>query len=285
MSLTCRRRSVVSDVPGPYGEDLAGAAEGAAWVLDGATGVTGETYADAPSDAHWYVRRLDDYLRAHVADDAVSLTDHVANAVASARDAFAELAPVGDLDRAAEPSATAALVRWTGDAVEYYVLCDSVLVLCSGGDVDRVVTDRRIAPFERENLDAAAHLRGKGASASEARRRLTPALRTVRRLKNTPEGYPVLSLDPAGAREGLTGRFEAEDPTAYCCTDGFARLVETYDAYPDWAAAVATLERDGLDAAVDRLRDIERDDPATETYPRLKPADDATATRLDWTTT
>lgn len=272
-----RRHLAASDTPGRFTEDVGTVVDGAAWVLDGATGITPERYTDAPSDGYWYVHRVDAYLREHARDPSLSLADHVANAVRDARARFEEVTPADSVDPAAEPSATGALVRWTGEALEYFVLCDSSLAVDRGDDGIELTTDRRIEAMEERALDRMREARREGADFDEAREAVTPLLRENRRRKNAPGTYWALSFDPDACYEALTGRYDVEPGThVYLFTDGFGRLVETYDVHDDWGAAVDALDRRGVEAAVDELRAVEEADPAAERYPRLKAADDAT---------
>ena len=277
-----RRTLAVNDAPGTFTEDVGTVVDGAAWVLDGATGVTPQRYTDAPSDGYWYVRRVDSYLREHARDDSLPLTDHVANAVRDVRDRFADVAPES-VDPAAEPSATGAIVRWTGEALEYFVLCDSSLAVDRGdGDV-AFTTDGRIEAMEERALDRMREARREGAGFDEAHESIIPILRENRRRKNTPGAYWVLSFDPDASREALTGRYDvAPETRVLLFTDGFRRLVDTYGVCADWEAAVDAIDRRGVEPVVDELRAVEEADPTAERYPRLKAADDATVVSVEF---
>ncbi|TKX35140.1 hypothetical protein EXE51_15815 [Halorubrum sp. CGM5_25_10-8B] len=276
---------VLSDSVRRYNEDTASVMSGAAWVLDGATGVTDETYTDAPSDGCWYVRAFDDYLQKNILDRSATLTEHVSSAIFELREQFSTIAPIESIDAAAEPSATGAIVRWDESSLEYYVLCDSTVLVVNNGDIDTYETDRRIDDLETEQREQLHQLKRQGNSLEEARQQLMPELRENRRRKNTPGTYWVLSFDQAAATEGLTGTVSlTSTTTVYLFTDGFDRLVNIYNAYSDWEAAIDTVQKKGVEATVDELRSIEREDPQADDHLRLKKSDDTTVVQLRFET-
>ena len=275
------RQLILSDPIRSYNEDNGGVTNGAAWVLDGATGVTDETHTGASSDGQWYVEQFDRYLRENVSDRSRSLTEHVVEGITEIRNQFTQFARLEEIDSAGEPSATGAIVRWHGDTLEYYVLCDSTFLMVKGGEVVDHISDTRIAEIEDEVRGAARGWKREGLDLEEAREQILPLLRESRRNKNSSGSYWVLSFDPEAAREALTGRHRlTSEIDIYLFTDGFGRLVDVYDEYPDWEAAMIDIRRNGVEAALDRIRAIERDDPEGDDYFRLKPSDDATVVEL-----
>ncbi|MCT9097564.1 protein phosphatase 2C domain-containing protein [Haloarchaeobius sp. HME9146] len=255
-------------------EDVATVTNGAAWVLDGATGLGGESHTPGATDATWYVGRVDCYLREHVHDD-VPLETVLRRCVQSVAAEFHELA--GDVDPANEPSAAVAVARWRedSDAVEYAVLGDaSVVFRFPSGDVETV---HGHGPREHDAA-AVAELgrlkREEGLSHEDAFEALLPRLREIRAVKNTPEGYWVLSLDPDATDQATTGTVEGVTG-ANLFTDGVEPLVESYEVFGDWAEATSFLHERGPAAAVEHLREFERADADCETHPRFKQHDDA----------
>ena len=47
-------------------EDKITIIDGAAWVLDGATGITGKRITEKETDALWYVETIDNYLKKYI---------------------------------------------------------------------------------------------------------------------------------------------------------------------------------------------------------------------------
>jgi len=282
-SLNLQRYLAISDPVQEYNEDIAGVIDGAAWVLDGATGVTDKTYTDAPSDAHWYVNQLDDYLRSNICNTSKSLTEHIADGIVEIGERFSGIAAVSDIDAAAEPSATAAIVRWSENSLEYFVLCDSTLIALDRNNVVVHETDRRIGKTEQTVRQKARELKQQGLAVEEARQCVMPSLRKNRRLKNTENNYWVLSFDPKAAEQAISGYHNIGPQShIYLFTDGFDRLVRTYDVYPDWETAITDIHQSGIEAALNKLREVERDDPNGDEYFRLKQSDDTTIVKLSF---
>ncbi|WP_439027186.1 protein phosphatase 2C domain-containing protein [Haloarchaeobius sp. DT45] len=254
-------------------EDTATVTEGAAWVLDGATGLGDERHTPGATDATWYVDRVDRYLREHVHDDA-PLERVLRECVKTVAAEFRELA--GDVDPASEPSAAVAVARWNDDSevVEYAVLGDaSVVFRFPSGDVEAIhghgprdhdaETVAELARLKRE--DGLTH-----AAAFEA---MVPRLREIRAAKNTPEGYWILSIEPDATDHATTGIVE-DVAGVSLFTDGFEPLVDPYEVFGDWAEATAFVHEHGPVDAVSHLREFERADADCETAPRFKRHDD-----------
>ena len=62
-------------------------------------------------------------------------------------------------------------------------------------------------------------------------------------------------------------------------SDGFYRLVDTFERYTD-ATLFQAVEQRGLAALLQELRELERGDPECRRHLRFKTHDDATALRL-----
>ena len=278
-----RRLRIVDAVCEPgagVNEDRWGAAWDAAWVIDGATGLSAQRRRPGPSDAAWLAAAIDAALRdvtAHAADLPSALQNLSARLIEQAP------APPGEaaLQPFERPSAGLAIVR----------LADGALTLASVGDCRCLLrkTDGSVERFGEspiEKLDEIslsemqAHMRG-GKSPQEARAAIIGTLRRHRSLMNTPDGYGVVDLSaswppfaqhltpPPGAIRHIL-----------MMTDGFYRLTDCCAAYSDDTLFSAALNT-GLAALYRRLRGLEDSDPGLTRYGRLKHKDDATAVLLE----
>ena len=262
-------------------EDLATVTENAAWVLDGATGVTDTNVTSADSDAKWYVERFDAYLRAHVWS-APSLHAVVREGIETVADEYEAI--VGDraIDDAATPSAAIALVRWDDEMIETYVLADcTLLVRFAGGNVERIC-DTRVTRFDEQVEKEIEWLTTAGGlSVLEAQAKVAPMLVENRTKKNTDDGYWVLSMDPAAAPRGMETQYKRAELTSLSLfSDGFSALMDTYGAFRNWNDLEQYIEVEGVESLFGLLRDIEREDLTCERYSRIKPQDDATVARI-----
>ncbi|MFE5628056.1 protein phosphatase 2C domain-containing protein [Streptomyces sp. NPDC056543] len=256
-----------SACPGRTNEDFATWDDRVAVVVDGA----GMPDSLAPPCMHgvaWFARTLGAALRA-AASGSGTLRDALAEAIMTTAGAHRDTCSVDD---PLSPSATLALLRLRGGAVEWLVLGDCTLVLDRGG-VAEAISDSRLANVARSERVAMKT----APPGSIARRHLhTRLVQAERALRNRPGGYWVAAADPQAANEALSGSLPLSDvPRAALMTDGAARAVTTF-ALADWTACLDILGREGPEPLIDRIREAELRDTTLTRWPRSKPHDDAT---------
>ncbi|MBI3496822.1 MAG: hypothetical protein HY058_05935 [Proteobacteria bacterium] len=259
-------------------------AAGAAWVIDGATGVGDQEYVpEAKSDAAWFALTLSRCMtrEAMLGGD---LEQQMRQAYRAANAAFAGVAgaAVPDYGR---PLATLLAVAWQrlGDrtvSLEMVSLGDGKALLLAAPGPGRILGLQGEDQSDRQVNAAVQALHAGGtvdpdavlsAMLGDLRR---SRVRSVMRYANWAEG-----------RTGATASIDRErliltpPGTLLLVTDGFFRLVDTYGAYtPDSFIKAACVL--GLADLGRELRQIEAADATCRRYPRLKPRDDATAILL-----
>lgn len=271
---------VLSIASGHANEDRAGAAPPFAWVIDGATDVLPEPLTRAPSDAAWFAAAMDGMVRGLAAAPPATLIDLprlVAERIAP-RFAAEARRPARGADE--HPSASAIVIRCTGDSLEYVSLGDCVLVVENGtltkiGVAEEEAGDRWVADALR------GHAREPGTThAPLTRADLLPRLRAQRARMNTPSGYGIFSLTaPPGTMIRHGALPIAAGTRILLATDGLTRLVDVFRRYDIdrlWAAAWSG----GLLPLVGELRTLETDDADCTRFPRAKVSDDTTALLL-----
>lgn len=284
MSPTQLNRGIVaSDSVRDINEDLGFVRPTMAWVLDGATGITDTNYTPGRTDGEWYVETFSSELLKRIHEFDTSLTTIIRNALDSVSRQFNEHAPERQVDPAAEPSATGAIVRWTGTKLEYFVLCDSTLLFYRDGEVVENITDKRITQLEERALNQIESKRNEGLSHQKAREESFPLLRENRRAKNTEGNYWVFSMDTSAIEQAITGTFDIKPgDEIYLFTDGVDRLVETYNEFENWQTGIEYLQDKSETEVFNLLRRVEKHDRKVNEYPRTKWADDATLVRLEF---
>jgi hypothetical protein len=275
-------REALSEPSGRINEDFYGAAENAAWLLDGATGVAESPVLPGPSDARWLVERIDAALRRHVARREAPAT-LLADALREVADAFRAEALRPAAPRAEMPCASFLMLRLSGGALEACNLGDCRLIRAPVGGAVQGFGASRLRALDAALLAEATRLRDSGVAQQAIWPRMVPLIRAHRALMNRPEGYWILEASGAGLAALEVARFAAvPGERLLLMSDGFYRLVDTYGRH-DEAGLLAAAVRRGLGALRGELRAIEREDPECRRYPRLKPADDATALLLEVT--
>jgi hypothetical protein len=255
-------------IPGTIGEpneDAAGAASRAAWIVDGATGISGSNVTNEASDAAWLAGQLHNQLT--VQGDAPDLPTLEAS-VAAAFDPFAARLDGGDH---LAPSACLGLVTaGPGGHLRGALLGDVTILLPINGQIERW-TDERAKPFER--LTFATLGEDLGAAISDTTRR---QIMSNREKMNHDGGYWVVQPLRPWAKNALS--FEARvDPGAMIvlASDGFMRLVDLFGAYSD-ESLHAALAGGGGEALMQELRERENRPDSMRLHRRVKIHDDAT---------
>ncbi|GAA2846719.1 hypothetical protein Acy02nite_04400 [Actinoplanes cyaneus] len=248
-------------------EDFAAVTPDAAVLLDGAGAA--EMDNGCRHGVAWFTRRLGAAILARVGDGP--LRSVLASAVSATADAHRDTC---DLAHPGSPSATVIIVRFTGPAVEYLVLADSVLLLSTASERPEVITDPRVEAVGNRYRAPMDSLRNGTPEHAEARRAF---VRATLGHRNRPGGYWVASADPSVAAEAITG--SAAVTSLALLSDGATRLVDTF-ALETWEGLLASLTSAGPEELLRRTRAAELSDPAGSRWPRAKPHDDATAVHL-----
>ncbi|MFB8246454.1 protein phosphatase 2C domain-containing protein [Streptomyces sp. NPDC055952] len=225
---------------------------GSVVVLDGVTPPKGGT--GCLHSVPWFTARLGDALtELTVSLPDVPLADALSRAIA--RTAAAHAATC-DLSHPRTPQATVVLARWNPAAVEYLVLSDSALLVESPEGVVTPVLDDRLALLPRSAL-------------------ATDALVDAT-LRNKEGGFFTAAADPSVAARAVTGTLPRGEVRALAAlTDGAGRWVERFRE-GDWTDCFRLVRKEGPQALLDRVRELERADAARTFLGGSKTHDDAT---------
>lgn len=267
---------LATDPSGPDwpNEDFTAITPGVAVLIDGA-GSPANRASGCVHGVAWYAATLGAYLAAGATGTRTPLAEVLADAIGHVSQAHAGTC---DLDHPNTPSATAILVRANGDALEYLVLADSVLLLQPKTSEPQIICDTRLE-------DVAAKLRPDYSTLRVGTPERKAAVRAyvdrLEVLRNRPGGYWVAAADPAAAYEAITGSSAIGDLAALgLLSDGAGRLADRYNL-ATWPQIAAILAEHGPDELIRQLRQAEAADPQGIRWPRSKIRDDATA--VYWT--
>lgn len=262
--------------PGRVNEDLHGSAADAVWVLDGATGIADQRVVPGPSDARWLAEVIAGALGRALAEPLTSadLLHRVAAAASAAfmRDALRRDAPATD-----RPSACLALLRLAGPGLELANIGDCRILHRHARGAVSCFGSSKLPALDEAVRQQAIRLQGEGVRHDEIWPLLLPLIRRNRGAMNTPEGYWVVDVTGRWLPHvETTSRAAAAGDALLLVTDGFWRLVDTYQRY-DADALLSRASSRGLAALIGELRAVEAADEECRRYPRLKAQDDATA--------
>jgi hypothetical protein len=256
-------------------EDWYCATEDLVIVLDGATIRTG---TGCIHGLPWYVRNLgaaimsgaQDYDRAGVGRDLRWVLAEAIGAVAAMH------SDTCDLTHPGTPSAAAGIVRIGIDAAEWLVLGDITVLLDTPDGLIEVVDDRvsQTAYTERRECDQYAI----GTPEKMAAILKMKAIELASR--NTKGGYWIAATDPDAVLHAHTGSIPRDRVRRFAvCSDGVMRAVTLTPVTS--AGVMATMRGAGPRTVVDQVRQVERNDPVGQRWPRNKATDDATAVYVD----
>ncbi len=252
-------------------DDALGFAGARAWVLDGATDLHDSPFSGAASDASWLAHFANARLHeAHAGD----LRETVRWSCTAAAAAFARAAEGRNFARWQSPISSLLMVEETIDGAAGLDLGDCRIFALSGDGVAHIgggppdAADDEMA-LAAKQTDADKPLLQRSATID--------MLRAMRAGLNRPGASWTLSLDPACADHARLWRFVLRRPAhLLLMTDGFAALVDRYQAY-DAAGIVRAALGKGLQELGRELRAIETEDSNGARHPRFKRSDDATA--------
>lgn len=261
---------------GRVNEDLWGATESAAWILDGATGIAEERVLPGPSDARWLVDRVDAALR-QAAGPAAALSEVLREVARQAMAAFSAAALRRHAPAMDMPCACLALVRLTAGGLELANIGDCRILHPRPDGTLSCFGTSRLTALDEATRQELIRLQGAGVRHDEVWPLLLPRIRRNRGSMNEPDGYWILDLTERWIDHVDTARLEARSgDRLLLATDGFWRLVDTYGRYDEEALFAAALSQ-GLRPLARELRAIEAADEECRRHPRLKARDDATA--------
>lgn len=260
------RISVASESGRPDGrnEDWAGADSRVAVVLDG---LSEAKETGCVHGTPWYVHQLGCRLLTLAGDENRPLAAALAEAISDVADLHRDTC---DLDHPGSPCTTVATIRQAGDAVEYLVLSDSVVVLDRRDSEPLVITDKAVAAFAPGAAKAATE-----AGRTGDRSALNALIHEQQKVRNRPGGYWVAQVDPEAAQQAKTGAISNVSGAALL-SDGAALLVTDFHAM-DWATLLTLAYERGPAELIAMTREFEDRDPHRVVWPRYKQRDDATA--------
>jgi hypothetical protein len=267
-------------IPSPtsdLNEDAVGAANNAAWVIDGATGVS-----DLPplvpflSDAAWLAMHLNDGLQAAFARSPVEPSAALRAIESGISAQFNSANQLQDRTPIEQPTAAFALSVLDRDTVHLLGLGDCrIIVENQAGEIQQFdPSDRAHAELliiqERARLLATY-------PGEDPWPRLKPFIRSLREFANMEYGYsivhPTLAWHDRVKRQTLHAQAVRH---LLAVSDGLYRLVDVFAMLtPDQLLRRAV--EDGLAPLCSELRARETADDRGLAYPRVKTYDDASA--------
>ena len=239
-------------------EDKITVLDNAAWILDGATGLTGKRITEKETDALWYVEALDDYLKKHI-NSSKDIKEIIKNAIKEVKEKYSKYDGFNDLEEIDYPCAALALLRFNSKELEYYVIGDCTLIYSQENESIKEIVDRKLIGLEENILRKMCEVsKVNNISVLDARKLCNDEVISVRKLKNKLNGYWILEFNEDAVDRGLYNKISINGEISICITsDGFSQFYDTFNLAQDYT-----------------LYEEQEKDSNCNDYPRLKKRDD-----------
>lgn len=279
MSLRLRILDSITHGPKPPNEDAYGTAHHAAWVIDGATGVSLGPDILAPSGAAWLAASLSDVLATETRP-GMDIAGLLALAERGVADRFAAAVdPAREIDAPDLPTGCLGLAVLAGDRLQLGVIGDISLMHRDRARRLKLLSDHAVEAFGERTMEALRRAVRERPD-EDPWRAVRVQIRENRRFANQPGGYSVVHPTlPWAHRVTRDEVAVAAGDEVLLASDGFYRLVDHFGLHDPQTLMDAALDF-GLEAMVQRLRAIETQDRGGALAPRVKVHDDATAILL-----
>ena len=262
-------------------EDIAFINNYAAWILDGATGLSRKNLVDTESDAKWFVEQWDEYLKKNIMKWNMELKDIVSEGIKQINNNFhtnLNDSQKSNLQSIDLPSSTIALIRWDKNYIDYLLLGDCTLMFKNNNNEIKYIKDETLDHLDGIVIEFMTREKKKNSiSHIEARELAMDLLVKHRSLKNKPNGYWSLGFSKESAEKAKVGKEKLEkESKILLMSDGFSILFNKYTKVKK-EEIFDIIEQEGLKSCYKLIREIEDNDPECIQYPRLKKSDDSSA--------
>ncbi len=259
-----------------YCEDWLCAKGKFAFLLDGATGVSGERVTDGATDAVWFVENIGKELEKALekGGELLSILKNTVESVSARYNRFEGGERVSD-----KPTATLSLVRINGEFLEYYSLCDSEIVIRKKDGSHLHILDDRLTKLDNINFGRMRKIAAeKGITLRAAFPYIVEHILYNRAHMNKPGGYGAIAHTTDGLESGIHGKIklsEVKDVLLY--TDGLAEAYDLFKIYPSPLAMLEEVAEKGVQEVLSKLFARQDADPDCNAYARNKKRDDISA--------
>lgn len=266
----------ISDKGNKVNEDIMGYNNNSAWLLDGSTGVRGVRITNYDSDAEWFVRKWDEYLKTSLLEDR-NLKCILREGIDKIKKQYFEFKGASELEFIDYPSATITIVREVGGYLEYFVLGDSPLIYKINGNIC-IVEDNKVNMLDNIVSEKIMTISKElGINYLEAKEKGHEFIIENRYLKNNKEGYWILEFEKSAIDNAVYNRILIENKIEFVIiSDGISRYYDTLNLVKDYNEFFTYVDNNNINIILNNLRKREKSDLLCNEYPRFKVSDDAT---------
>ena len=261
-------------------EDSFFACQDFCFVIDGATGLSGEKVSPMQSDAQWFAICLRDYLKENLKTNK-PIKEIMKNAVVYVNEEFEKFEGAEKVN--SRPSAGISLFRVCGNKVEYFVLGDCSVVFKFKNNEINHIHGQDLEKLDKININLMAKIaKEKNINVIDARPLISNELLNTRNLQNKPNGYYIFSNSIEAINHGLHGFFDKSEISQIMLTsDGYSQIFDLFEHYT-LSELFDLVKEKQLEEIYKTLYNLQEKDKNCNNYPRFKTRDDATAVSFEF---
>lgn len=245
------------------------------FVLDGATGLFGQTVTPCQSDAQWLSHNFKAYLTTHLSLMDKSLADIVSVGIKNVKSDFEVYKKVEKSED--YPSCSCSIVRINGDFLEYLSMADSPILVQKIDGTVTVIAEERLQVLDKISLCQAVEIsKTDNISVKDAIPKIAETLKKHRNLLNSKDGYHAISIDSNAPYGAVLGSLPlAEIHAVAICSDGFSQHFDTLNISKNAEDFFNILLSKPAEEIFLDIVHKQKSDPTFDKYPRFKLSDDA----------
>jgi len=263
-----------------HNEDMMFACENYGFVLDGATGLLDEHITKSESDAKWFAQTIAKYLSIYLTDAKMSLKKVLKQAIVDTQQEFKNFK--GSETVKDYPSCCCTMYRIIKDKMQYLMLGDCALLYKPTNSKVVLVRPQDNIAIDKKNLQIVAQMaKEQHKTVMECRPLVQPYIIKGRMLKNTPQGYWIVSDEPKAVDHAIVGEVDLKDIEGFAImSDGYTQIFDTFYYYTEDSFYKA-LQKIGVNKIYNKLYALQQKDSSCNRAPRFKLRDDATIVYVD----
>lgn len=264
---------------GTYNEDIVGLCKKGAWVLDGATGLNNKNLISKESDAKWYVSWWNKYLKENIGKDN-SLKEIVLEGLEKIKKEYLLKLNELKVENLDLPSASAVIIKFYEDKLEYLLLGDCTLFLNKLNE-NIIIKDERVCKFDEKVFSKMENLNKRGnLTILEKNSILLPLIIENRLKKNNNKGYWILEFNKEAVEKSIHGYMDVDDEVKIMMSsDGFSCAWDRYNIFKD-SEMIKIGQHNGIEYIKNKIRKLEKEDNNGMIFPRFKESDDSSCVYL-----
>ncbi len=266
-----------------YNEDACFICEDFGFVLDGATGLSGEKVTEEKSDALWLVTKVKNYLIQNLANKSKSIAEILTSC---AEHVFKEYNKILNGKNVIDaPSCCVSIFRIEQNEVVFYTLGDSpILVKLTNGKVKQFLR-KDLVKFDQKTINIyKKYQRSKKCSFYDVCQEKSNIILERRvRLKNKPKGYYVFGDNIDAIKFGKIVCYDLKKVEKISImSDGYAQIYDLFKVIKYKEIFNYINNEKDADYYYQKIIACQQEDSLLNNFPRFKLSDDSTIINIQF---